>query len=55
VTSGGRAQLAAGAGEDGQQLRVGCGAVAADEAVRGDTGRKVFQDKEPGRPVPISR
>ena len=26
-------------------------AVAADEVVQGDTGRKVFQDEEPGRYV----
>jgi hypothetical protein len=37
-----------GAGEDGQQLEVGRGTVAADEVVQGDTGRKVFQDEEPG-------
>ena len=30
---------------------MGRGAVAADEAVQGDTGRKVFQDEEPGRHV----
>jgi hypothetical protein len=40
-----------GAGEDGQQLEVGCGAVTADEVVQGDTGRKVFQHEEPGRYV----
>ena len=28
---------------------MGRGAVAADEAVQGDTGRKVFQNEEPGR------
>ena len=51
LTGGDCTQLAAGAGEGRQQLEAGQGAVAADEAVQGDTGRKVFQDKEPGRYV----
>jgi hypothetical protein len=51
VASGGCTQLAVGAGEDGQQLKVGSGAVAPNEVVQGDTGRKVFQNEEPGRYV----
>ncbi len=51
VTSGGCTQLAVSAGEDGQSPEAGWSAVAADEAVQGDTGRKVFQNEEPGRHV----
>lgn len=48
---GSRTQLAAGAGKGGQQIEVDRGAVAADEMVQGDTGRKIFQNEEPGRYV----